>query len=361
MAAPVKLIIGELVPAYRVQLLDGYGNPVDLTGATVKFQFRAKESSTYLIDSSANVTVNIATDGDVQYDWQAGDTATGGIYQARWHVTFSDNSVLIYPSDVGDSILITSGPNLGYNIGPCTPWTTVEAVSACCTAVDNEVASDVVQEQIDVASDALWALSGRVFSGECLTAIRPQTGHSCFGRYTNGWYVANAYASYGFMYGRPDWSCDCHHGSRLRLGHYPVTNIVTVTIDGTILDPAEYRLDAGRWLTRLDGGTWPSCQRLDLPPTDIGTFEVLMEHGTTVPPLGVQAARDLACELTKQCGGGPCSLPANATSAVRQGVAISLDAKNDISTNIPSVALFLQAHNPNKIQRRPTVLSPDFP
>lgn len=355
MAAPVKLLIGELVPAYRVQLLDGYGNPVDLTGATVKFQFKQKDATSFLIDSAANVTVNTAIDGDVQYNWQAGDTGTGGIYQARWHVTFADASVLVYPSDVGDPVLVTSGPNLGYNVGPCTPWTNVEAVRACCTGADNEVASDVIQEQIDVASDALFALSGRIFSGECLTAIRPQNGRGCFGRYTNGWYQANASAS-----GWPDWACDCGCDSRLRLGHYPVTNIVTVTIDGVALNPAEYRLDSSRWLTRLDGGTWPTCQRLDLPSTEIGTFEILLEHGATVPPLGAQAARDLACELTKECGGGECALPRNATSAIRQGVAITLAESRDLNT-IPSVQLFLASHNPGKLQRRPSVLSPDFP
>jgi BppU N-terminal domain len=71
-------------PPLTGQILND-GIPVNLTGATVKLQMRAENSSTLKVDAAA--VIDIAASGNVHYDWAALDVDTAGMYAAWWRVT----------------------------------------------------------------------------------------------------------------------------------------------------------------------------------------------------------------------------------------------------------------------------------
>lgn len=74
-----------------------------------------------------------------------------------------------------------------------------------------------------------------------------------------------------------------------------------------------------------DDRCWPTCQRLDLPTTEPGTFAVTYRRGVSVPHGGQVAAWMLACELAKAwCGSDDCALPKRVQTITRQGVTMAL-------------------------------------
>lgn len=86
---------GDTYPAIEVQLTDGEGTPVNLTGASVNFRCSVVGTGNLFIDASATVTD--AALGKVSYQWQTGDTDIVGSYQMEWRVTFSDLTIATFP------------------------------------------------------------------------------------------------------------------------------------------------------------------------------------------------------------------------------------------------------------------------
>ena len=86
----------DTVPSIRATLQNGSGTAVDLVNATVRFHMRAIGSTTATIDASASIISEAG--GVVQYNWQAGDTADVGSYQAEFEVTYPDSTVETFPS-----------------------------------------------------------------------------------------------------------------------------------------------------------------------------------------------------------------------------------------------------------------------
>lgn len=321
-----------------------------------------------------------ALDGQVRYDWAVGDTDTIGLFIAYWTVTFQNGTVLDYPSDVADTIEIVTGPNLGYTLkGACKPWTTVQSVRACCggtsaiTGTTGYVTDQVVQQAVDVATDLLYVLSGQQFPGECLSTVRPCKEDNCYG---SGMWVGNSWAGNstfptpGDPSGFDPPECGCGRLPKVDLGLWPVTNILSVKIDGAVVDPATYRLDEYRYLVRLapDANSpnpgWPSCQRLDLPSTSVDTWEVTVEHGVGPPPAGENAAARLACEIVKSCIGADCRLPNRVQSVNRQQVSLTMIDPSMLDkgrTGVYEVDLFLATYNPSGTRGITLVYSPDLP
>lgn len=89
----------DLSPSIQTQLLDGAGDPVDITGNLgVTFHMRlAVDPFTVVIDEAATV-VDAAT-GTVRYDWQSGDTDTNAVYQAEFEVIYADSKPETFPND----------------------------------------------------------------------------------------------------------------------------------------------------------------------------------------------------------------------------------------------------------------------
>lgn len=239
--------------------------------------------------------------------------------------------------------------------GPCSLWVTGEDVAATCDALDSSGDPTVYDNAAQEASDVLFALSGQQFAGECgPVTVRPCAGPcGCWppGRVDVGWHQRQ-----------------CGWLSQVKLSGYPIREITEVLIDGAVIDPAEYRLDGRRYLTRLadaDGRAqrWPACQRLDLAETEEGTFAVTYTYGQDPPLLGIEAAQQLACQIAAAGpdASGDCALPDGTVVVTRQGVTIELDRfiEDGISA-LPLVGLFLQTYNPARLRKRSTVWSPDI-
>lgn len=82
---------GDTSPALRYALSPA----VDLTGASVRFQMRARQG-TIITDSPA--VIDSQDPPIVRYSWSADDTDSAGNFQAEFAVTYGDGSVETFPN-----------------------------------------------------------------------------------------------------------------------------------------------------------------------------------------------------------------------------------------------------------------------
>lgn len=91
---------GDLLPAITAVLTDAAGQPVDLSGLSVKFIMRQIYADTNKINAAAIVDADQVTNkGKVSYTWQGTDTDTAGVYWAEWQVMFSGSKPETFPND----------------------------------------------------------------------------------------------------------------------------------------------------------------------------------------------------------------------------------------------------------------------
>lgn len=284
-----------------------------------------------------------------------------------------DDLVVVAVGETGELPPIAAPDDGGPQMGPCSAWTTTDDIAACCTEVESGSDPDPFFEVArDEASQVLHELSGRIFSGLCQNTVRPcAVGCGCSMQVLSRGHVViePSWSGLGWQCdGRP---CGCSGLSTVKLPGYPVREIVQVKIDGDIVDPDTYRLDGYRYLVRVRDPAepetalrWPSCQMLDLPDTADGTFSVTYTYGQNPPLAGQHAARELACEIAKQCAGGECKLPTGVSQITRQGVRFDraffrIDPNTGAwRTGMAAVDAFLNAYNPNGLARRPMISSP---
>lgn len=91
-------------PSIRATLQDADGNPINLTGSTVRFHMKSLEG-TVVVDSLATITTPLS--GVITYDWLTTDTDTAGTYFAEFEVTYADSSVETFPNTGNLAIIIT--------------------------------------------------------------------------------------------------------------------------------------------------------------------------------------------------------------------------------------------------------------
>lgn len=283
-----------------------------------------------------------------------------------------------------------TGPDVSWPVpGPCGAWTSTQAAWSCCgqptVTVDGDVCPVDFAPFVQMASEVLFELSGRLFVGQCEKTVRPcRAGNPCGiqvlsrGHVVGPWDWGGGWGSWtGSGWSDPSY-CGCHPLDRVKLSGYPVREITEVKIDGDVVDPDTYRLDGWRWLVRTRDVAepdvslfWPSCQILDLPDTEDGTFSVTYRYGQDPPVSGQHAAAALACQFYQACDGGgdDCEVPSTAVRVTRQGVTIDKTVAVDWflerkgirgwKTGIVAVDGFLNSVNPNTMQRRPITWSPD--
>jgi hypothetical protein len=236
---------------------------------------------------------------------------------------------------------------------PCQPWITAEDVADCCGITAGSENTEALEAAADNASAILFQLTGNRYTGTCERTVRPVGLDYCWAPRLH--------------------RLDTHRLSQVKLAGY-VTSIVQVLIGPDVLDPAGYRIDDHRFLTRMadaDGTRqrWPINPRLDLPIGDEGTFAITYEHGLAPPGAGISAATALACELYKACpapgdsGLGECKLPSGAKRIVRQGVTVELVSAlaamlRTGSTGLTSVDAFLATYATTS--RKAAIWSPDI-
>jgi hypothetical protein len=241
----------------------------------------------------------------------------------------------------------------------------------CCTSwaqVDPALQVSIAR----VAVDMVWMLTGRRFQVCPVTVFPcPQPCSATPRRWAPGigglWYpvlragkMVNIAAC-----GCGGQRCTCRTECRVRLDPGPVHPEfpVIVTIDGVALDPHAYQVVDGRWLVRIDGGCWPTCQAFDGQP---GSWSAAYYHGIDPPDGALSAAAMLCCEMGKACvPNAGCRLPQRIQTIVRDGVTMVLLDKQDwikeMLTALPEVDLQIRALNPYKLPQESVVTSPDLP
>lgn len=228
--------------------------------------------------------------------------------------------------------------------GPCAPYLTVAGAEALLCGLDGldvgtpeEPGPDrpLFERALAWASRRVFLATGQRFFGCCLSTIRPCRSwcEAPFGVVLPGGFPWNAWPlpelPAGWMSGFvPVWACGCAPGGscscsswdRIPLPLLPVREIVEVKIDGDVLPPTAYAVEAQAYLVRIDGERWPSCQDTTKPDTEPGTWSVSYRHALDLPPEGLPLVGMYAVELAKRCKGGECQLPEGVRVVNRDGV-----------------------------------------
>jgi hypothetical protein len=376
MASVVQTWVGNL-PTITDTIVTGTPPvPYNLTGATVRFKMRPAHFSFTSIDAAATV-VNAAL-GQVSYQMVGANTSTAGNYAAWWEVTSGGNTISTPEFNVNiDAHAPLDFTASGPTAGPCAAWITGIEVDAFCSAGASQAGGPDFDFAALMASQALYEISGRQFSGSCSSTVRPcAQSCGCWGGGVGSLAIAGAVAlgvPINWTFGGGQWecggnSCGCGVLSEVLLEPYPVTSITQVKIGGVVQAASTYRLDAWRRLVCTNGNVWPVCQDLTRQDTDQGTWSVSFTHGMEPPLLGKQAACQLACQLKIAMDGGACQLPEAVTRVVRQGVTLEkgslsalMKAIGSGTTGLALIDTFLATYNPLGMRRRPAVWSPDSP
>ena len=286
--------------------------------------------------------------------------------------------------------------------GPCSPWIDGSEVASLLSVqqavasinqkaaqanpplpgLTDEQVADICAEGASAASEVLYLLSGRQFTGNCgPVTIRPvarpenadNRGYGWAGG-AGGWGYGWGASSIGNL-GQPPvvtlYAEDLP--PYIELYDYPVTRIVEVKINGVVIPPDEYELREFKWLIRklptqssiaTEMWGWPTSQIQYLPDDQQNTFSVTYEFGQDPGVMGRMAARALAENIIKPLLGDANAYPERITTLTRQGVTAQIASVIDImkskGTGIRTVDQWLVAVNPNKRQKRAVVFSPDI-
>lgn len=250
----------------------------------------------------------------------------------------------------------------------CEPWPIV-IDPECCPGWD-QLSEPARARAIRIATEVIWALSGRRFS-VCSSCVRP-CSTVCLSCGDPSFYPGSYIwrdAPYG---GSSQGGCGCGCGGlfgrcksacAVRLDPAPAIAILSVKIDGMVVPANTYQVVDGNLLVRDPAaGCWPKCNNLALPDTAAGTWSVSYSHGSSTSAVALDMAAILACELGKLCAGQKCRLSGRITQLSRDGVSITLDPKAFIDeglTSLPEVDQWLRVVNPYQLPAPGEVWSPD--
>lgn len=250
---------------------------------------------------------------------------------------------------------------------PTLPFVTTD------NGADGGVSQDVYDSAIlsqlaaeDVATEILWALSGRQY-GVCPIEVRPcPEGRNPFDRsqgFDGQGFVTLIWNGSGWATG----SCACM-GKCIETGpgvvHLPGPvfppnddHPLVVTLGNVVLDDSEWTLE-GDALFRRDG-RWPGQHR-GRPLGENGTWSVSYFKGTPPPQGTASYLGILTNEIILSCNNDKkCRLPRNVKSVRRQGVEYDMyDARGIYTlgqTGISEIDLWLAAVNPRALIQAPVV------
>jgi hypothetical protein len=243
---------------------------------------------------------------------------------------------------------------------PCGPWPYI-----ACDIFPASTAA-ISGEMIEVATEILWAKSGRQFDA-CTVTLRP-CRDTCYGsvwpwsdqwnQWGTGWPWPYNWAGQWFNLGCGGCAgaCQCSVLHTVTLPHN-VGTITQILIDGTVLSTNAYVVYDHSLLVRKDGNEWPRCNDLAKADTEVGTWSITFTTGTAVPSLGQLAVGELALQLALACvGDKACKLPSTTQSVVRQGVSLTFFDPNvvfaDGKIGLRNCDLFLSTFNPKNIPER---------
>lgn len=205
----------------------------------------------------------------------------------------------------------------------CAPWATVADLPATAPTLPPEEWA----RWLMLASEVLWALSGRQWSGASCEETARWVGEA-------SWCLPPATSQVLTV---------------LALPHDEVTSVTLVTVNGVAF--TGYRR-VRSWLHRTDGAGWG------------GTVDIVYQRGLAPPVGGVLAVVAYAVELAKAATGDTsCRLPKRVSSVTRQSVSMTiLDPMTFLKegkTGLADVDQWLAAVNPSGHPERGSMWSPD--
>lgn len=95
-------------PSLQATLKDASLDPINLTGASVRFHMKSLEG-TMKVDKP--MLVVDAQNGVIQYNWVDGDTNTAGTYFVEFEVTYADDAVETFPNNGNKVITVVKELN----------------------------------------------------------------------------------------------------------------------------------------------------------------------------------------------------------------------------------------------------------
>ena len=224
--------------------------------------------------------------------------------------------------------------------------------------------TEYTEEAIQVASNLLWAMSGRKYTGETIVTER----YTCTlrnNRMGPSTKTNSPILFGGDVYNIPTGDYDEYSeltadgispDSRIKLRGRPVTEIISMrNRHGKIMDPSSYYLVDHSTIHVRAGTPWTPCNT-----------EITYKYGIPVPTAGKMAARKLAIEFARLWSGDEmCELPQRVTSVSRQGVSYTIldnqEFIEELRTGLYEIDLFLKTVNPDNARRKSKVFSPDQP
>lgn len=224
--------------------------------------------------------------------------------------------------------------------------------------------SEFAYEAAKAASNLLWAMSGRKYSGVTTVTERYVCATLSY-RYGPSVRNNKAELVLGDVYNIPYTDMDSYTAvttdglspqSRIRLRGRPVHKIHAIrNRSGVVIDENSYYLVDHSTLQATAGSRWTPCD-----------IEVTYTYGIEPPTIGKMAARTLAIEFAKLwAGDDDCALPQRITSISRQGVSYTIldrqDFIEEMRTGLYAVDLFLKSVNPDKARAKARVFTPDVP
>lgn len=97
---------GDRYPSLETVLLDGDGEPTNLTDAlTVELTMSLKDYPRTVVLNQAAASFEV--DGSVSYEWADGDTDVVGLYVVEWTVTWAPGVTSTFPSKGFDKVRVT--------------------------------------------------------------------------------------------------------------------------------------------------------------------------------------------------------------------------------------------------------------
>ncbi len=94
--------VGDTRIALATTLKRPDGTAVDVTGLTVKFRMCTSAGVDKVSETSSNVTVTDATNGQVKYTFQAADVDTAGTFHAYFIVETGAGAQDTFPVEAGE-------------------------------------------------------------------------------------------------------------------------------------------------------------------------------------------------------------------------------------------------------------------
>ena len=215
---------------------------------------------------------------------------------------------------------------------------------SCGFNVDDD--TTMIESLLDQSSDILYHISGGRIHGICTSTVRPFSPYPAHrGDWMNWSWPGHDFGPYTATH-------ENYNGDLATVPlRGPNTDVVTVYIDGVVLNPSEYGLLDNYKLFRKGGLTWPTSNDLTKDLSQVGTWGITFRFGRTPDYVTKQAVIEMASELGAPLKGRESNLPAGVTSANIQGASITVqdraEALRDGDQQIPAISRFVGLYAPS--------------